>query len=73
MKQRIRRKIFRNRWGLKYSLGQIFEASRGIVFWVYPGNGFRYYLNYHNGNIIKKKDDGFLQKEDSEKSKKVTL
>ena len=62
MKQRIRRKIFRNRWRLNYSLGQIFEASRGIVFWVYPGNGFKYFLNYHNGKIIKKEDDYYGSK-----------
>lgn len=62
MKQRIREKIFRNRWRLNYSLGQILESSRGLVFWVYPDSGFRYYLNGHNGHIIKEKDDGFLVK-----------
>lgn len=73
MKQRIRVKIFRNRWRLNYSLGQIFEASRGIVFWVYPGNGFRYYINYHNGKITKKKDDGYSTKGRFRMSEKVTL
>lgn len=55
MKQRIRNKIFKNRWRLKYTLGQIFTASRGTVFWVQPGNGYEYYLNYHNGKIEKEK------------------
>ena len=55
MKQRIRNKIFNNRWRLKYTLGQIFTASRGTVFWVQPGNGYQYYLNYHNGKIGKEK------------------
>lgn len=55
MKQRIRNKIFQNRWRLKYTLGQIFTASRGTVFWVRPGNGYEYYLNYHNGKIGKEK------------------
>lgn len=59
MKRRIKLKMFRNRCKLNYSLGQILEASRGIVFWVYPGNGLRYYLNYHNGKIIKKEEDGY--------------
>ena len=54
MKQRIRVKIFKNRRRLKYTLGQIFTALRGTVFWVFPGNGFEYYLNYHNGKIEKK-------------------
>ena len=53
MKQRIRLKVFRNRWRLNYSLGQILEASRGTVFWIYPGNGLKYFLNYHNGKISK--------------------
>lgn len=57
MKQRIRNKIFKNRWRLKYTLGQIFTASRGTVFWVQPGNGYEYYLNYHNGKIGKEKID----------------
>lgn len=57
MKQRIRNKIFQNRWRLKYTLGQIFTASRGTVFWVQPGNGYEYYLNYHNGKIGKEKID----------------
>lgn len=56
MKQRIRNKIFKNRWRLKYTLGQIFTALRGRVFWVFSGNGYEYYLNYHNGKIGKKKD-----------------
>lgn len=55
MKQRIRNKIFKNRWRLKYTLGQIFTASRGTVFWVQPGNGYEYYLNFHNGKIGKEK------------------
>lgn len=55
MKQRIKVKIFKNRWRLKYTLGQIFTALRGTVFWVYPGNGYEYYLNYHNGKIGKEK------------------
>ena len=57
MKQRIRVKIFKNRWRLKYTLGQIFAASRGTVLWVQPGNGYQYYLNYHNGKIGKEKID----------------
>ena len=57
MKQRIRVKIFKNRWRLKYTLGQIFAVSRGTVFWVFPGNGYEYYLNYHNGKIGKEKID----------------
>ena len=57
MKQRIRNKIFKNRWRLKYTLGQIFAASRGTVFWVQPVNGYEYYLNYHNGKIGKEKID----------------
>ena len=57
MKQRIRNKIFKNRWRLKYTLGQIFTALRGTVFWVQPGNGYEYYLNYHNGKIGKEKID----------------
>lgn len=44
-----------NRWRLKYTLGQIFAASRGTVLWVQPGNGYEYYLNYHNGKIGKEK------------------
>lgn len=55
MKQRIRVKIFNNRWRLKYTLGQIFAASRGTSLWVQPGNGYEYYLNYHNGKIGKEK------------------
>lgn len=70
MKQRIRLKMFRNRWRLNYSLGQIFEASRGTVFWVYPGNGFRYFVNYHNGKIIKTEDDGYISKGRFKMSKK---
>lgn len=57
MKQRIRNKIFQNRWRLKYTLGQIFTALIGTVFWVQPGNGYEYYLNYHNGKIGKEKID----------------
>ena len=57
MKQRIRVKLFKNRWRLKYTLGQIFTALRGTVFWVHPGNGYEYYLNYHNGKIGKEKID----------------
>ena len=57
MKQRIRNKIFKNRWRLKYTLGQIFTVLRGTVFWVFPGNGYEYYLNYHNGKIGKEKID----------------
>lgn len=57
MKQRIKNKIFNNRWRLKYTLGQIFTASRGTVFGVQPGNGYEYYLNYHNGKIGKEKID----------------
>ena len=57
MKQRIRNKIFNNRWRLKYTLGQIVTASRGTVFCVQPGNGYEYYLNYHNGKIRKEKID----------------
>ena len=53
MKQRIRVKIFNNRWRLKYTLGQIFAAARGTVFGVFPGNGYKYYLNYHKGKIEK--------------------
>lgn len=70
MKRRIKLKVFRNRWRLNYSLGQIFEASRGIVFWVYPGNGFRYFLNYHNGKIVKKEFDDNSAKGLFKKSKK---
>lgn len=57
MKQRIKVKIFKNRWRLKYTLRQIFAASRGTVLWVQPGNGYQYYLNYHNGKIGKEKID----------------
>lgn len=53
MKQRIKVKIFKNRWRLKYTLGQIFTALRGTVLWVQPGNGYEYYINYHNGKIGK--------------------
>lgn len=60
MKQRIKRKIFRNRWRLNYSLGQIFEASRDIAFWIYPGNGFKYYLAFYDGRIIKIKEDDYF-------------
>ena len=57
MKQRIRNKIFKNRWRLKDTLGQIFTVLRGTVFLVFPGNGYEYYLNYHNGKIGKEKID----------------
>lgn len=56
MKQSIRNKIYRNRWRLNYTLGQIFEASRGIIFWICPGNGFKYYLSHYNGKVTKMKD-----------------
>ena len=55
MKQRIRNKIFKNRWRLKYTLGQIFTASRGTVFWVQPGNGYQYRLHYFNRKVEKEK------------------
>ena len=55
MKQRIKVKIFKNRWRLNYTLGQIFAASRGLVFFVYPMNGCEYFLNYHNGKVTRKK------------------
>ena len=54
MKQRIKVKIFKNRWRLKYTLGQIFTASRGTVFWVQPGNGYQYRLHYFNGKVEKR-------------------
>lgn len=57
MKQRIKVKIFKNRWRLKYTLGQIFTALRGTVLWVQPGNGYEYYINYNNGKIGKEKID----------------
>ena len=53
MKQRVKNKIFKNRWRLNYTLGQIFTALRGCVFFVYPANGYEYFLNYHNGKITK--------------------
>ena len=54
MKQRVKNKIFKNRWRLNYTLGQIFTALRGCVFFVYPANGYEYFLNYHNGKVMKK-------------------
>lgn len=53
MKARIRNKVFRNRWRMSYALGQIFEAARGITLWINPGNGYEYYINYHNGKVYK--------------------
>lgn len=53
MKVRIRNKVFRNRWRMNYALGQIFEATRGIILWINPGNGYVYYINYHNGKVYK--------------------
>lgn len=55
MKQRIKNKIFKNRRRLKYTLGQIFTASRGTVLWVQPRNGFQYRLHYFNGKVEKEK------------------
>lgn len=49
--------MFKNRWRLKYTLGQIFTASRGTVLRVRPRNGYEYYQNYHNGKIGKEKID----------------
>lgn len=59
MKVRIRNKVFRNRWRMNYTLGQIFEAARGTTLWIYPGNGYMYYLNYHNGNVYKTAQDDY--------------
>lgn len=59
MKARIRNKVFRNRWRMSYTLGQIFEAARGTVLWIYPGNGYKYYLNFHNGNVYKTAEEKF--------------
>lgn len=62
MKQRIRLKVFRNRWRLNYTLGQIFEAAREVIFWMRPGNGYKYFLHYHDGNVYKAVDDGVINR-----------
>lgn len=54
MKQRVKIKIFNNKWRLNYTLGQIFAACRGSIFFMYPNNGYEYFLNYHNGKVTKK-------------------
>lgn len=57
MKARIRNKIFYNRFRMNYTLGQVFEAVRGTILLVRPGNGYKYLLSYSDGKVFKAVDD----------------
>jgi hypothetical protein len=60
MKARIKNKIFNNRYRMNYTLGQVFEAVRGTIFWMRPGNGYKYFLSYQDGKVYKTVDGGVI-------------